>query len=242
MGYWARIAKRAVKEALSDLRLGLIPVAVSFITQAIIGLILLAVLRDASPVTRIASALAPFLAFPLIFAFRLFTVPAQIDREQRAKIIPRPFDETPLFKLTYCAPEEREGRRTAVAKIEYTKDIKGGQLKVWGYENRASRHRIEAHDSVNEMKDHVHTIALATVAIVDRSVPNRWGKDGETFGETFGENEPKLVVIEMTEGAVRQEVRIQVIAIMTGTQCNLRVFSPDWNPYFWPDPLPVRVR
>jgi len=169
MTYWWSVTQRAAKEALGDLRLGLVPVALSFITQAIIGLVLYAFLRDASPVTRLASALAPFLAVPLIFGFRMFTVPAAMDGElqrQVSELSPDPrytlpagytlLDDTRLedalaFAVTgswslvpdYDGPDltRLEGEVEAFMRL-----ARGDRLRVWykPYRRDPQREKLEA--------------------------------------------------------------------------------------------------
>jgi hypothetical protein len=80
MKYWGRVATLTAGEAAEDVRLRAVPVVVSFVAQGIIGVVLfgLAGLAGANIPLRILSALAPFPSFPILFAYRLATVPATL--------------------------------------------------------------------------------------------------------------------------------------------------------------------
>jgi hypothetical protein len=235
--YWGTVAKRAAKQAAKDMRVDSVAaVAIVIAVQTVVGLglfFVLGKLTDANFWTRVLSVAAPFVVYPLVFLVRMIVTPVLMDAALRSQLVPGPIAETPLFKVTECWWDQMPTSpptRQAYAIIEYTRDLKDAQLKVWGYENAVS-FLVEAHPAVTQLKGHKHRIPLATVSIHDRAIPNKWGAGGPAFGE----NSPKLVVIEMMMGDVRQEYRIGLMAMLTGDQCHLSVVTPDNNPYFWPD-------
>ncbi|WP_395621935.1 hypothetical protein [Sphingomonas daechungensis] len=85
--YWGKVVKRAAKEAGAAVFTSPEKAVISFLLQAGVGLLLYLALgeADVGPEVRIASAFAPFLIFPLIFLWKLLTVPASIYEEQRAE-------------------------------------------------------------------------------------------------------------------------------------------------------------
>lgn len=89
MTYWGEVANRAWRQAVADLRLGRVSVAVSFAAQTAIGLLLLIGLgaSGANWPTRAASFVAPFLILPLFWVVRLATTPPAIDAERKARIV-----------------------------------------------------------------------------------------------------------------------------------------------------------
>jgi hypothetical protein len=88
MTYWREVAGRAWRQAVADLRLGGMSVAVSFAVQAVIGLALLIGLgaSGANWPTRAASFAAPFLILPLVWLVRMGTMPPVIDSERKVRI------------------------------------------------------------------------------------------------------------------------------------------------------------
>jgi hypothetical protein len=88
MGYWGEIAKRAAGRAARDVRLGIMPLAVSFVGQMIVGggLFILSGITSANVQTRVLSAVLPLLVFPIVFVVRLFMAPPALDTERLARI------------------------------------------------------------------------------------------------------------------------------------------------------------
>lgn len=89
MGYWASVAKRAAVEAAKDAKVETrIGVVILFVTQAVIALgifLVVGELSDANLWTRVMTALLPFALYPLVFLFRMTTVPAAIKGEDDSK-------------------------------------------------------------------------------------------------------------------------------------------------------------
>ena len=85
MGYWGTVAKRAAKEAAKDVRLdSAVGVVVLLVSQTIVGAGLFAALGQwtgANIWTRIMTALAPFVVYPLAFTIRMVIVPASLAGE-----------------------------------------------------------------------------------------------------------------------------------------------------------------
>lgn len=87
--YWSQVFRRVARAALDDMRLGVVPVAVSFASQVVIAVIVFAGLgewTDANVWTRIGTAAAPFALYPAAFALRTLTVPATMHLEGRTRI------------------------------------------------------------------------------------------------------------------------------------------------------------
>jgi hypothetical protein len=186
----------------------------------------------------VVSLLAPPLTWLAWIAVMLIAIPPAMDSELRSRLVPLPRAASPLFLVKDCSWEPLPGppeMLQAYAVIEYAQDLKGAQLNVWGYENGMPHVLIERQPDVAEPKGQSYRISLVTVAARDRTFPNKWG----VFQTSFKNNEPNLVVIEMIMGHLRQEYRIQVMAMLTGSQCMLSVIAPEWNPYFWPEQRPA---
>lgn len=241
MGYWASVAWEAAQDAVREMRwAGPLRIAQAVVPTLASGVVTWIATHQFA--YGAATALGVLAAIWILwFVYRLIAIPPKIDAELRAKLAhPLPNDEMRLFEVLECAweqPPAQPPMREAYAILKYTRDLKGAQLKVLAGENGSVPNLIEGHDAIIQLQGHKHRVALATVAVFDRSIPHRWGKSGPTFGE----NSPALVVIEMTEGGVRQEYRIQIMAMLTGDQCHLSVTPPDQNPYFWPDRAALRA-
>lgn len=186
----------------------------------------------------VLGALAPvgFLALVIVFT-TIFYAPIVLWRTERRKNVGFPYDaETPFFRVTECWPGQppslaRYWEVTAI--LELTRNIENAELKVWGYEDGASRHLIRA-ERVSGLKGQKIRLLLATVAINDDQV--RGCHFGDENGPSFSENGLKLARIEMTGGNVVQEYRVIVTAMRTVNETRqLNAVTPDWNPYFWPD-------
>lgn len=88
MHYWIGVLGQAARKAAEDVRLGAVPLAVSFAGQAVLGLILFLAsgVTGANLAARISTALLPFLIFPLFLIVRMFKIPADLDKERSATI------------------------------------------------------------------------------------------------------------------------------------------------------------
>jgi len=237
MGYWSVVRNRALKDALAEMRW----TGPMKVLQSVFPTVASGVFTWGATHQPAYGAGASLVGLGAVFAVwviaKFVSVPPEIDREQRARIFPGPYDDTPIYKLDYCATNQEGTERVAVAKITFTKNVSKAQIKIWAYESKASKHLIYSEDAVSQMKDETRSYELARVSIFDRNIPNRWGGTGQTFSE----NEPKLIIIEMSESDIRQEIRIILEALFLEQQCKLHVFSSDWNPYFWSDsPLHLR--
>lgn len=183
-------------------------------------------------------AAVPLVVLLLVIAFITISyAPFVLWRTERRKNVGFPYGaETPLFRVKDCwhsQPPSLARYWEATAILELNRNVEGAELKVWAYENAASRQLIRA-ERVSGLKGETIQLVLATVAITDEEV--RGCHFGDAVGTPFIENEPKLVQIEMMVGPVVQEYRVIVTAMLTdsGTR-QLKVLAPSWNPYFWPD-------
>lgn len=88
MGYWGIVAKRAGTAALQDAKLTTASVVTGFVVQGLIALVLfvLTAFTDAALWTRIITAGAPFLTYPIAFLARLLTEPALIYADDQKRI------------------------------------------------------------------------------------------------------------------------------------------------------------
>lgn len=177
-----------------------------------------------------------FLALVIVFT-TIFYAPFVLWRTERRKNLGFPYGaETPLFRVTECwhrQPPSLARYWEAAATLELTRNLETAELKVWAYENEANCRLIRA-EHTSGLKGKPIELVLATVAISDDQV--RGCHFGDADGPSFGENEFKLIRIEMAVGPVVQEYRVIIAAMLTSTGMRqLKVITPDWNPYFWPD-------
>ena len=88
MGYWSKVAKRAGKEAAAAAGLGASDrVIASLVVQALIALAIYLMLGqaglEAAAFDRIIIACAPFLAIPILFGWKMITVPGALANEEK---------------------------------------------------------------------------------------------------------------------------------------------------------------
>lgn len=90
MGYWGNVSKIAIGQAIKDAKLDSVVTAViALLAQGLIAICIfigLGQITNATAVTRVLTALTPFLTFPVAFIIRAALAPPVIDQALRAEL------------------------------------------------------------------------------------------------------------------------------------------------------------
>lgn len=178
-------------------------------------------------------AASAVVALALVVAWAVLIAPAKLWSQQTRRAACFPFGvSTPLFGVKECWWTEmpvKPATREAYLILEFRKEVKEAQLKVWGYHNGA-RIRLIHNRTLSASKGEEVRLVLATVFVLAES-----SHGGSVFadGQPFNENELKLVRLEMTAGKMKQEYRVVLGSMHTGDQRQLIVVAAENNPYFW---------
>lgn len=126
MGYWKQVFKRAAREAAKDLKLDTWAAAViALIAQGIVSAGIWIALGHTMPAgtlwTRILTAAAPFLTFPIAFLIRFSTVPPKMAQESEKELAR--FAEKEAGNLHQLQEFYREGSVLALSPVATEADL-----------------------------------------------------------------------------------------------------------------------